>query len=272
MRRWAIFGAAMLALAGCVTTSNVRVPSAPQEKAELPAPEAMKACGPAALPGNQVFEICGIGPEGDQTKLAVHQMYTQICGPIDVTDEMKAYLCQKADAMFDAMNPRRGDDVIAAGFPNKTRAFYSRELGNEIHYLASDGKGYFWLAHQRNVLTGEWLVFRNQQVCYHVPGLTEHQGTKWRCGPIRASGLTEIAEGDVLGLAKHGDRSAPWVLQSQPRITLAEAKQRIDVTPRKKEGEGTEPPAKGPSGPSEPVPSDPLGPMVMFLESLQDRL
>src|SRR5262249_28296853 len=152
------------------------------------------------------------------TKAAPHQVFTQICGPIEMTDEMKAYFCQKADAMFNAINPYRGDEVIAAGFPDKTRAFYSEEFGNEIHYLAPGGKGYFWLSNQRNVLNGAWMVYRNQQVCYSVPGLTEHAGTKWRCGPIRSTTLTELTDGDLLGLAKRGGHAAPWVLQSQPRV------------------------------------------------------
>jgi hypothetical protein len=259
----------MMALAGCMTTGGGKIAPVGQRtelqariqqaKAELSPPETLTACGRSALPGNEIFEICGLGPDGQKTKAATHQVLTEICGPIEVTDEMKAYFCQKADAMFDAMNPYRKDNVIAAGFPNKTRAFYSAEFGNEIHYLAPGGKGYFWLANQRNVLRGEWIVYRNQQVCYSVSGITEHAGTKWRCGPVRSTTLAEIANGDILGLAKLGGAPAPWVLQPLPHVTLAEAKQRLDSMPKSKTPSDHSPD----QGPSAPVPADPLGPMVM---------
>jgi hypothetical protein len=160
------------------------------------------------------------------------------------------------------MNPLRDDPVIKAGFPDKTRAFYSEKGGNEIHYLAADGKAYFWLPNQRNILAGEWIIYRHQQVCYHVTGLTEHPGTRWHCGPIRSSVLSEIAEGDVLGLKARGDTPAPWVMQSQPRVTVAEVETRLKSMPvlPPKAPNGAKPPERGPSA---PVPADPLGPMVM---------
>lgn len=258
-------GLGLLVLAGCVTTNEAAKTERVSAGGEAQIPEILKSCGGAAA--SQVFEVCGIGPEGDKTKTAPQKIYTQICGPVDLTDELRSFFCRHAEQMFSAINPPKSSAVVEANFPDKTRAYYSREFGNQIDYLAADGRAYFWLSNQKNILAGEWMIYRNAQLCLSVPGLTEHAGTKWLCSPIRDERLVELTEGDVLHLAKYAGHAAPWVLQAQPRLTLAEISQRITTMPARKPS--AEPPSpKAPSKPSLPAPADPLAPMV----SIDDKI
>jgi hypothetical protein len=262
MRGWIVFAFCTLAVAGCMTTREAQQTAPVASNGDSQAvPEALKACGHANFFNNQIFEICGIGPEGAATAKAQNRIYTQTCGWIEATEPLKHYFCQKADGMFAAMNPYRTSDFIAANYENKTRALYDRGPGNQIDFFAKDGKAYFWVANQPRVLVGEWIVFRNAQVCFHVTGVTEHNNTRWDCHPmVGANSDAEVADGDVAGLARHGG-AVPWVLQAQPQISLGQIEERVKSLPNGIDPhQELAPPARGPAA---PVPSDPMGPMVM---------
>jgi hypothetical protein len=219
--------------------------------AEVPA--VLTRCGKVRLATGSGFELCGIAPEGAATARAQYQMFTENCGVVEITEEVKRFICRGADNNFTTTFPARSSAYIATNFENKTRADYDQRDGNQVNYLAPDGKVYFWLPNQTKVYAGEWIIFRSAQLCIHLAGLTEHANTRWVCQGLSAPDRPgDIAEGDVVGLSRHNGRP-PWVLPSQPRVVLADLIARVKSLPDGMEPQ-KEPKDKGKSTPPSLVP------------------
>lgn len=253
-RWWIVTGCFILALAGCVSAGA----PPPKQQASEDIPAVLRSCGRIALATpNEAFELCGIAPEGEKTAQARYQIFTQGCGVVEVTEDLKHYICRIADGAFTSQYPARSSAFVTANFENKTRADYDQRGGNQLIYFAASGAAYFWFPNQTKVLEGEWMVYRSAQLCLHLQGLTEHANTRWQCFAMTPPDpASEIAEGDVAGLTRHKGR-APWMLQAQPRMMLAQVVERVKTLP-----DGIEPstePPKGKGGAPVPVP---LAPMV----------
>jgi hypothetical protein len=99
-----------------------------------------------------------------------------------------------------------------------------------VEYLTREGQSFLWYPGNRVILEGRWKE-QGREVCFAYGAntfnpVTGNSGGAWECTPAKTfwSGITERAEGDVLGLAERN--RAPFRLTPE-RTTLKDLAARV---------------------------------------------
>lgn len=119
------------------------------------------------------------------------------------------------DAAWEARHPR-----AAFEYCGKTLHFYDGSHGNQIEYLAPDGRCYLWYPGNRVIVVGEWrcdeslVYFRYGSDTYNA--VTGVIGGDWEPCPIArwSVSIVEAVAGDIFGL----EHRLPFVLEARPAI------------------------------------------------------
>lgn len=144
------------------------------------------------------------------------------------------------------MGPPISESDARQAVSNRTIRTHS-EHGNQIEFIAANGRTRLWYPGNDVILSGQWKVVREPfrlpsrgiecrsvvvtQICFRygtpsVNPLTGVRGTQWSCDPFTGlrGRIRETAPGDPLGLAKSTE--PPFVLERADR-SLAEIGARI---------------------------------------------
>ncbi len=133
-------------------------------------------------------------------------------------------------------------DQARAYLSNKTNLFQYADGTTELEYTAADGKSYYWVPENKQMVVGSWRVAERDgsyEICFRYPtGAIEYYGDQsttdnwgfWNCTPgndILNDGL-ERADGNPLGL-KEG--AVPFSIPRETAYNLATLASQIGVDP-----------------------------------------
>lgn len=147
---------------------------------------------------------------------------------------------------FISLSPAYAETVqsLNSSLSGQTVHWYDKSHGNQIEYLAENGRMYLWYPNNRRVVQGAWKVqpgktcgpdsegylrctsSRKPDLCFKYPSKTRNPvtgqtGGSWECLPwqYHRKALVGMKSGDVFNLAL--SRKVPFRLKRK-RMTLKE--------------------------------------------------
>ena len=104
----------------------------------------------------------------------------------------------------------------------KTVLYYNDAHGNQIEYMAPDGRSYLWYPGNFDVVVGQWrFVPANGIMCFKYGAntynpVTKQSGGNWDCRYVGvwSEDIVDIQEGNVFRLQ---DGDAPFRLPAKPK-------------------------------------------------------